>query len=135
RVIGQMPSEILGNLSANGQVFLINPQGVMFGAGSRVDVGALVTSTQDIGNRDFVDRRYVFAGDSSAAIRNHGHIRSAEGGFVVLTAERIENSGRIESPRGDVVLAAGSQLSLHLDAEGLVSYSVDAAAASRTAGI
>jgi filamentous hemagglutinin family protein len=135
RVIGQLPSEILGNLSANGQVFLINPQGVMFGAGSRVDVGALVTSTLDIGDADFLSDRYVFAGDSTAAVRNHGQISSANGGFVVLTADRVENHGRIESPQGDVVLASGSQLSLQLDAEGLVSYSVDAAAASQAAGI
>jgi filamentous hemagglutinin family protein len=135
RVTGQLPSEILGNLSANGQVFLINPQGVMFGAGSRVDVGALVTGTLDVGDADFLAGRYLFAGDSSAAVRNHGHISSASGGFVVLTADRVDNSGLIESPQGSVVLASGSQLSLHLDAGGLVSYAVDAAAASATAGI
>lgn len=135
RVIGQLPSEILGDLTANGRVFLINPQGILFGAGARVDVGALMTSTQDISDRDFAEGRYVFAGDSTAGIRNEGEIRSGDGGFVVLSADHIHNSGTIEAPAGDVVLAAGSRLTLHTDAEGLVSYTVDAAAASDAAGI
>ncbi|MFP5306644.1 MAG: filamentous hemagglutinin N-terminal domain-containing protein, partial [Gammaproteobacteria bacterium] len=135
RVIGNLPSEILGSLSANGQVFLINAQGVMFGAGARVDVGALVASTHDIRDEDFLSGRYVFAGDSSAGIDNAGQIRAADGGFVVLTADHLRNSGTIESADGSVVLAAGNQLSLHLDAEGLVDYAIDAAAVSELAGI
>jgi filamentous hemagglutinin family protein len=135
RVVGQMPSEILGNLTANGRVFLINPQGVMFGAGSRVDVGALVTSTRDIANQDFADGRYVFAGNSEAAVRNDGQIRTGEGGFVVLAADQVTNAGRIETPQGDIVLAAGNRVTLQTDASGLVSYTVDAAAASDAAGV
>ncbi|HEY1076207.1 MAG TPA: filamentous hemagglutinin N-terminal domain-containing protein [Fontimonas sp.] len=135
RVIGNLPSEILGNLTANGRVFVINPQGVMFGANSRVDVGALVTSTGNISNEDFLAGRLQFSGGSEASIVNRGQISAANGGFVVLSADKVTNSGTISAQGGDVLLAAGRQLSLQLDPEGLVSYSVDAAAASAAAGV
>ncbi len=135
RVIGNLPSEILGNLTANGRVFVINPQGVMFGANSRVDVGALVTSTGNISNEDFLAGKLKFSGNSTASIVNRGQISAANGGFVVLSADKVTNSGTISAAGGDVLLAAGRQLSLQLDPEGLVSYSVDAAAASAAAGV
>lgn len=135
RVIGGLPSEILGDLTANGRVFLINPQGIMFGGGSRVDVGALVATTHDISDEDFLSGNYVFAGTSGAGVTNAGDIRVGDGGFVILTADHVGNSGTITAPNGDVVLAAGNQLSMQLDAEGLVSVSIDAAAVSDLAGV
>lgn len=135
RVVGGLPSDILGDLTANGRVFLINPQGIMFGAGSRIDVGALVATTHDISDEDFLSGNYVFAGSSTAGVTNAGSIHTGDGGFVILTADHVGNSGTIETPSGDVVLAAGSQLSIHLDAEGLVSVSIDAAAVSDLAGV
>ncbi|MCZ8285709.1 MAG: filamentous hemagglutinin N-terminal domain-containing protein, partial [Bacteroidia bacterium] len=42
RITGSSPSEFLGSLTANGQVFILNPNGVLFGAGSQVNVGGLV---------------------------------------------------------------------------------------------
>ncbi len=58
RVLGADPSQILGQLSANGQVFLINPNGVIFGRGARVDVGGIVASALSLGNDDFMAGRY-----------------------------------------------------------------------------
>lgn len=135
RVIGGDPSAILGNLTANGRVFLINPQGVMFGAGARVDVGGLVASTLDIRNDDFMAGRYVLAGDSSAAISNDGVLTARDGGFVVLAAGNVQNGGLIQTRLGDVVLASGSGLTLDLNDTGLVSYRIDAAALSDVAGV
>ncbi|HEY0915509.1 MAG TPA: filamentous hemagglutinin N-terminal domain-containing protein, partial [Solimonas sp.] len=137
RVVGGLPSEILGNISANGRVFIVNPQGVMFGAGSRVDVGGLVTSTLNIRDQDFMSGRHVFAQGESApgSIRNEGRISAGPGGFVVLAADRVENAGLISAPNGEVLLAAASKMTLTLDAEGLVGYSIDAAALSDRAGI
>jgi len=60
RVTGGQPSEILGNLSANGQVFLINTHGIYFGPGSQVDVAGLVATTLDISDQDFKNNRFVF---------------------------------------------------------------------------
>lgn len=135
RVIGGDPSSILGNLTANGRVFLINPQGVMFGAGARVDVGGLVASTLDIRNDDFMAGRYVLTGDSSAAISNDGVLTARDGGFVVLAAGNVQNGGLIQTRLGDVVLASGSGLTLDLNDTGLVSYRIDAAALSDVAGV
>jgi filamentous hemagglutinin family protein len=42
RVVGQDPSSLLGRLQSYGRVFLVKPNGIVFGAGGRVVVGALV---------------------------------------------------------------------------------------------
>ena len=60
RVAGQEPTSIYGSLSANGQIFLINPSGILFGSSSRVDVGALTASTLNITNQDFLNGKYHF---------------------------------------------------------------------------
>ncbi|HSW11375.1 MAG TPA: filamentous hemagglutinin N-terminal domain-containing protein, partial [Solimonas sp.] len=137
RVVGGLPSEILGNLSANGRVFLVNPQGVLFGEGARVDVGGLVASTLDIRKQDFMNGRYRFVQGtaSPAEVANEGRIKTGPGGFVVLAADRVENSGLIQANGGDVLLASGSRMTLTMDADGLVGYSIDAAALSGQAGI
>lgn len=136
RIVGGSPSEILGNISANGRVFLINTQGVMFGAGSRVDVAGLVASTLDISDADFLNGRYVLAGNgSSAGVVNQGQISAADGGFVVLAGDSARNSGLIQARLGDIVLASGSAMTLDLAGDGLISYHVDGAALSQAAGV
>ncbi|ROH89103.1 filamentous hemagglutinin N-terminal domain-containing protein [Stagnimonas aquatica] len=136
RIVGGSPSEILGNISANGRVFLINTQGVMFGAGSRVDVAGLVASTLDISDADFLNGRYVLAGNGSGAgVVNQGQISAADGGFVVLAGDSARNSGLIQARLGDIVLASGSAMTLDLAGDGLINYRVDGAALSQAAGV
>lgn len=136
RIVGGNPSEILGNLSSNGRVFLINPQGLMFGAGSRVDVGGLMASTLDIKDSDFLAGRYVFAGNgSSGSVLNQGQLRAADGGFIVLAGDSSRNTGLIQAKLGDIVLASGSAMTLDLNGDGLVSYAVNGAALSSAAGV
>jgi filamentous hemagglutinin family protein len=113
RVTGADPSQILGTLQSNGRVFLINPNGITFGAGSRVDVAGLVASTLNLSNADFLAGRHDFGARAGAgAIRNHGEIRAADGGQILLVAPSIENSGLISAPNGDVLLAAGKSVRL-----------------------
>ncbi|MBI5907382.1 MAG: filamentous hemagglutinin N-terminal domain-containing protein, partial [Burkholderiales bacterium] len=79
RVIGANPSAIYGSLSANGQVFLLNPAGVMFAPGAQVNVGGLVASSLAISNEDFIAGRYTFSNTGSGGVVNHGSINTARG--------------------------------------------------------
>ena len=113
RITGQDPSRILGSLQSNGKVFLINPNGVLFGAGSRVDVNGLVASSLAISNADFLAGKNNFAGAANAGkVVNQGTLATPGGGQIFLIAPAVENSGVISSPNGDVVLAAGHSVQL-----------------------
>jgi filamentous hemagglutinin family protein len=114
RVTGGNPSLILGTLQSNGRVFLINPSGIIFGAGSVVDVGGLVASTLDISNKDFLAGKHVYNANTVNAgnVVNRGEIRSASGGFVYLIGTQVENSGLINTPGGEAILAAGHSVEI-----------------------
>ncbi|OGS99402.1 MAG: hypothetical protein A2Y51_02005, partial [Gallionellales bacterium RIFCSPLOWO2_02_60_31] len=113
RVVGQDPSSILGALQSNGRVFLINPNGVLFGAGAQVDVAGLVVSTLNLSNADFLNGRYNFTANANAGgIENQGSLTALPGGQLYLIAPNINNSGVITSPQGDVILAAGNSVEL-----------------------
>lgn len=113
RVVGQDPSAILGTLQSNGRVFLINPNGILFGAGAQIDVNGLVASTLNITNDDFLNGKMRFdAVGTAGKLRNEGAITTPDGGQVYLIAPDVENSGVITSPKGDVLLAAGHSVQL-----------------------
>lgn len=108
RVTGVDPSVILGALQSNGRVFLINPNGILFGAGAQVDVAGLVASTLNLSNTDFAAGRLRFTDTPGAgAIANQGSITTPTGGQIYLIAPNVQNSGVITSPKGEVILAAG----------------------------
>ena len=112
RVIGGSASSILGDLTANGRVFLINPNGMFFGANARVDVAGLVASTLNISNEDFLAGRMRFSADRAfaAPVINQGNITAAPGGRVMLIGSAVDNQGVISAPGGDIVLAAGKSV-------------------------
>lgn len=124
RVLGQEPSAILGRLQSNGQVFLINPNGVLFGRGAEVDVGSLVASTLALSDADFQAGRWALGGDSRAAIVNQGQIR-ADGGSIVLLGSQVSNQGTLQARLGAVTLAAGQKATLDFHGDRLISVSVD----------
>ena len=127
RVIGSDPSNIFGQLSANGKVFLLNPSGVLFGPGARVDVGSLVASTLSMRDEDFLAGRYSFTGNGGATV-NEGSIKAAERGTVALLGGTVRNDGSIEARLGTVALAAGSRITLDLAGDGLSRVAVTQAA-------
>lgn len=113
RVVTQNPSSILGALQSNGRVFLINPNGILFGAGSQIDVAGLVASTLRLSDADFLAGRLRFTEVPGAgSVINQGAINTAQGGQVYLVGPAVTNSGIITSPKGEVILAAGNSVEL-----------------------
>jgi len=104
-------SRILGQLSANGQVWLINPAGVYFGPGAQVNVGGLVASTLNLADntKPYQLQGAVSAGNNSASVVNEGNIQTAEGGYAALMAGNVSNPGNITSPGGRIVLSGDKQ--------------------------
>ncbi|SFX49705.1 MBG domain-containing protein [Azotobacter vinelandii] len=130
RVTGSDASKIMGTLQANGRVFIVNPNGVLFGKDAQVEVGGLVASTLDIANEDFEKGNYRFKGDgSNAAVTNRGNITAADGGAVALLGGTVSNRGTIVANRGTVALAAGNAVTLDFVGDGLLSVQVDEATA------
>ena len=95
RVVGTDPSSILGSLTANGKVFLVNPNGILFGQGASVNVGGLVASTLAISDASFMARNYQFSGAGNGTVSNEGTINAANGGYVALLGANVSNQGVI----------------------------------------
>ena len=113
RITGQDPSKILGSLESNGKVFLINPNGIVFGQGAKVDVNGLVASSLGMSNEDFLSgKRQFTAGGVAGGVSNAGVINAGKGGQVLLIAPNVENTGIITAPNGEVILAAGRSVQL-----------------------
>ncbi|MBN9421294.1 MAG: filamentous hemagglutinin N-terminal domain-containing protein, partial [Candidatus Accumulibacter sp.] len=128
RVIAGDASQIHGKLSANGQVWLINLNGVLFGKGSQVDVGGLVASTLSITDADFLAGKAVFSRNGAkGGIVNQGEITAADGGLVALLAPTVSNEGIVTARLGSVVMAAGDRITLDAGANGLLQVAVDPA--------
>ena len=120
RVVGVDPSKIMGQLVSNGQIFLINRNGIVFGPTATVNVAGLVASTLDISDRNFISRNLQFEADGSpGSIVNSGSIQGKNS--VILIAPDVENNGLLRSSEGDVVLAAGERVFMvDLTADGIV---------------
>ncbi|MDT3721878.1 GLUG motif-containing protein, partial [Pseudomonas oryzihabitans] len=134
RVVGQDASRILGNLEANGRVFLVNPNGILFGQGASVNVGGLVASTLDIANSDFEQGRYRFKSQGTPkSVLNQGSLNAKNGGAVALLGGQVSNQGVIVANGGSVALAAGQAMTLDFAGDGLLSVKVDEATADALA--
>ncbi len=122
RVLGDNPSLIYGSLSSNGSVWLINPRGIVFGAGSRVDVGSLVASTLEISQQDLASGRIQLGAraDGAGELRSEGTINAAD--RVVLVAPQLMHSGQINARR--VGLAAASEVLVDVEGDGLIFFNV-----------
>lgn len=127
RVTGASGSQIMGTLKANGQVFILNPNGVLFGKDARVNVGGLVASTKNLSTADFMNGQYTLSGNGNPGTQvvNQGSLTTSKGGYIVLAGEQVSNSGTITTPGGKTVLAAGKTVTLQLDNGGLTSVSVN----------
>lgn len=98
RVLGTEVSTIQGALKANGQVFLLNPNGVWFTPSAQVNVGSLVASTLSLQAEDIASGRYVLSGRSQASVINQGSISTAQGGGWRCWQPRLSMRGRSTLP-------------------------------------
>lgn len=126
RVVGGELSGIFGSLTSNGNVVLINPNGILFGANARVDLSGLVATTSDITNGNFMagNLNFDIASPTSASVINQGHITIAEGGLAVFVAPGVANSGVITARLGRVSLASGNRFSVDMFGDGLVNLTL-----------
>ena len=135
RIRDTKPSQIDGHVGANGNIILINPNGVVFGAASTVDVGGLVATSSDL--RD--DTAFMAGGaveftrpgNADAAIINHGAMTVREGGLAGLVAPNVENYGVIQARLGKAVLASGDIATVDFAGDGLIRLEVTDAVLSQ----
>lgn len=139
RVVGDGRSIIDGSLSATGNVFVINPNGVLFGKNSSVDVGGLVASTANVTDDDLKnftqgkgDLGLQIAAGREASVINAGTIK-AEGGLVALHATTVENTGTIANEGGTTALAAAKSLNIAADTAGKLNFTVNGSLANAKA--
>lgn len=126
RILGNNGSTIQGQINANGQVILVNPNGVFFTSTSVVNVGGIVASSLDLTPDDFMNGNYIFNEvlGTDGAVVNSGVINASLGGNVALIGKQVKNDGLISANLGSVVLAAGKQSVLTFDNQGLLGVKV-----------
>ncbi|WP_180042336.1 MBG domain-containing protein [Acinetobacter sp. YH12218] len=129
RVLDNNASQIMGKLNANGQVFLLNPNGVIFSKTAQVNVGGIVASTLNLSDSDIAQGKFTLKN----SLENQGNVGSVEnygsiiagGGVVALIAPTVKNHGTIQANNGVVHLTAADQVTLQLQDGSLVEYQID----------
>lgn len=122
RITGGEASIISGRLLANGNVYLVNPAGVLFNNGSVVQVTGLFAAAGSLGNARFLSGTDRFTNLNGSVI-NNGSIR---GDSVSLVGKNVANNGSITSPRGIVAMAAGNDVLIQQNGEH-ISIKIDGA--------
>ncbi|HIJ61732.1 MAG TPA: filamentous hemagglutinin N-terminal domain-containing protein, partial [Rhodospirillaceae bacterium] len=131
RVVGASSSSLQGSLSANGQVWLINPNGVLFGPGAQVNVAGLLATTADIADQDFLAGSYRFdkaSPNAAAAIANWGRLQATDRGYAVLAGQTVTNAGTVTANLGTIVLAGAKTFAVDFFGDKLLSFAVSVAA-------
>ena len=112
RVVGDSKSQLLGHLSSNGKVFLLNPNGVLIGPNGRIETAGFIASSFDMMDEEFLNaKEMLFRGLSKESVVNLGTIQ-CQTGDVALIGLNVQNEGTIEAPNGVVSLAAGLEILL-----------------------
>src|SRR5512135_3330070 len=133
RVVTNNPSVILGTLSSHGQVYLVNANGIVFGAGSTVDVAGMVATTLNLSDADFLAGKHNYTAVPGAQnVSNAGNINAQQNGYIYLIAPNVENTGIITAPNGEILLAAGSEVQLVNSLDPNLRVSITAPAGNAT---
>ncbi|MBT2303947.1 filamentous hemagglutinin N-terminal domain-containing protein [Variovorax paradoxus] len=130
RVTGNELSTIAGSLNANGRVFLVNPNGVLFGNGASVNVGGLIASTLKMSTSDSAfmsgTERFEFKQDGTAfgTVENRGGITAQGGSTIALIGAQVSNSGSIVAQGGTAGLVSGDTVTVDFAGDGLTTFKV-----------
>ena len=129
RVTGTAPSAIDGGLRANGQVWLLNPNGMLIGASGQINSAGFLGSTRALSDADFIAGRYQFsdAAKPGGAVVNQGTISAVNGGYVALAGEQVRNEGLVQADFGTVVLAGAKTFVMDVVGDKLLSFAVTGA--------
>jgi filamentous hemagglutinin family protein len=125
-ITGVTPSSIFGKLLATGNVYLINPEGILIGHGATIHTGGdFLATTLSLPNSAFLNGGpLTFTGSSNATVVNLGDLTST-GGSIYLIGHTVQNTGSITTPNGTTALAAGAQV-LITDSSGTQKVAVKA---------
>ena len=136
RVTGGGMTSIDGTLNANGQVFIINGNGVYIGKSGAVNTSGFAASTLDISDADFEKNNLKFSGTSSASVQNFGTI-NASTGDIYLIGQSVDNEGALNAANGTVGLAAAQSVLIKQSGTQhvFVSATAGTAPAAGTAGV
>jgi filamentous hemagglutinin family protein len=138
RVVGPDSSRINGELRANGNVWLVNQNGVMVGPGGKVKAQGFLATTTDIDNDAFMDGRYDFDRPSSnpnAKVINQGRISLGQRGLGALVAPHARNDGIIEGQMSNVVVGGAETFSLDVYGDGLIEFDITGKVERRPDGV
>ncbi|KPA12452.1 secreted protein [Candidatus Magnetomorum sp. HK-1] len=127
RVLGINASIIDGLLSANGNIFLLNPNGIVIGKTGQVNVNGLLATTLNMSDSDFMNDNFVFemqTNQSLSSIINKGSIKVNDGGFVSLLGDSVINEGVVIANLGTVHLGIDNTIEISFQGNDYFSFMV-----------
>lgn len=125
RIQSDEPSQILGQLTANGHIFLINPAGILFGPKSQVNVGGLIASTLNITDEHFKTYEWLFDGaPQGSKIILQGSIQTKAGGYLAFMAPSLFNNGVLNTPNSTIFFTRANRVLLDPVGDGLIQFSI-----------
>ena len=124
RVTNGLPTNIFGNISANGNVFILNQAGVLVGNGASINTNSFLAGAANINDNDFIAGKYNFYGAQGNVI-NNGSIKVQDGGYAVLIGKNVENNGLISAKLGKIYLSSGETFRMDMSGNDLIGVEVE----------
>lgn len=129
RVTNGMPTNIFGNLSANGNVFVLNQAGVLIGKGASINTNSFLAGAANINDKDFIAGKYHFY-NAQGSVINNGNIKVQNGGYAVLLGKNVENNGLIAAKLGKIYLSSGEAFRMDMSGNDLIGVYIEKGADS-----
>ena len=124
RVTNGLPTNIFGNLTANGNVFIMNNAGVLIGNGAVINTNSFLAGAANINDKDFMAGKYNFYGAMGSVI-NNGNIKVQNGGYAVLLGKNVENNGLIAAKLGKIYLSSGEAFRMDMSGNDLIGVYIE----------